>query len=184
MERLYLEDPRNENKNKVIDLVNEYNNAQKHMTGARKIQDFFREKNYEGWLAAVSNASEGLGVKNPSKLYFVKGESDDRIIGTLTLKYVGDDIGGNVEYSIRPTEEKKGYEKEIIRLALEELKRFGFNEVRIDEIIGKTRSNNAIKAAGGKIVSQDHVLRRYSIDLDNSSDRVNAEVEDVQTKVK
>ena len=90
--------------------------------------------------------------------YMAVRESDGKIVGFIVfrhkLEYDDDDpdFASNVGYSIRPSERRKGYAKEQLRLVLQEAKRLGMDHVRIicrDINIG---SNRTILANGGKFV--------------------------------
>ena len=109
--------------------------------------------------------------------YMSVRESDDRIIGFLVLRhkleYDDDDIAfaSNIGYSIRPSERKKGYAKEQLRLGLQKAKEIGIYKVRIvcrDINIG---SNKTILANGGVYVDTIHGelsgmnVNRYDIQI-------------------
>lgn len=89
-------------------------------------------------------------------------ESDHKIVGFLVLRhkleYDDDDIdfASNIGYSIRPSERRRGYAKEQLRLGLQKAKELGLEKVRIvcrDINIG---SNKTILANGGKYVDTIH----------------------------
>lgn len=97
-------------------------------------------------------------VKGKITWYMSVRMSDGKIIGFCCLRhkleYDDDDpdFASNVGYSIRPSERRKGYAKEQLRLVLQEAKRLGMDHVRIicrDINIG---SNRTILANGGKFV--------------------------------
>lgn len=94
--------------------------------------------------------------------YMSVRENDDRIIGFVVLRhkleYDDDDIAfaSNLGYSIRPSEQRKGYAKEQLRLGLQEAKEMGLDKVRMvcrDINIG---SNKTILANGGVYVDTIH----------------------------
>jgi len=101
------------------------------------------------WLEFCEKMSDKL------TWYMTIRECDNKIIGFIVfrhkLEYDDDDIefASNLGYSIRPSERRKGYAKEQLRLGLEKAKEFGLNKVRIvcrDTNIG---SNKTILANDG-----------------------------------
>lgn len=112
--------------------------------------DYFEKyDNVFDWLKFCETMSDKL------TWYMSIRECDDKIIGFIVfrhkLEYDDDDIefASNFGYSIRPSERRKGYAKEQLRLGLEKAKSFGNDKVRIvcrDTNIG---SNKTIIANGG-----------------------------------
>lgn len=101
------------------------------------------------WLSFCEQMSDKI------TWYMSVREDDGRIVGFLILRhkleYDDDDIefASHIGYSIRPSERRKGYAKEQLRLGLLEARKYGLNSVRIvcrDSNIG---SNKTILANGG-----------------------------------
>ncbi len=74
--------------------------------------------------------NEGEEKSHMEHLWLVDG---DRYIGTVLLRHQLDsssrNIGGNISYEIRPTERRKGYGTEILKLSLLEAKEIGLEKV-------------------------------------------------------
>ena len=85
-------------------------------------------------------------------LWLVHG---DKYIGTILLRHQLNkyllNTGGNITYEIRPTERRKGYGKEILRLALLEAKHIGLERVLITCDEDNVASKKIIEANGGAL---------------------------------
>lgn len=109
--------------------------------------------------------------------YLTVRESDGKAVGALclrhSLEYDDDDeeFASHIGYSVRPSERRKGYAKEQLRLGLQEAAAHGIGTVRIVCRDINTGSIRTILANGGKLTdtiygeeSGMHV-NRYDIPL-------------------
>ena len=75
-------------------------------------------------------AAEG---KVPDSVFFLLDTERDRLLGAVNIRhYLNDDLlreGGHIGDGIRPTERRKGYATEMIRLALTECRKLGIRNV-------------------------------------------------------
>lgn len=84
-------------------------------------------KTVDEWLANLEKNSceetvtEGLV---PATTYLAIGKTDHRLVGMINIRHRLNDFlfksGGHIGYSVRPTERRKGYATEMVRLALKE----------------------------------------------------------------
>lgn len=78
----------------------------------------------------LKEAAEGLV---PDSVFFLLDESRDRLLGAINIRhYLNDSLlkeGGHIGDGIRPSERRKGYATEMIRLALIECKKLGIDKV-------------------------------------------------------
>lgn len=78
----------------------------------------------------LKEAAEGLV---PDSVFFLLDESRDRLLGAVNIRhYLNDSLlkeGGHIGDGIRPSERRKGYATEMIRLALTECKKLGIDKV-------------------------------------------------------
>ena len=125
----------------------------------------------EAWLAFCASMAGKIDW------YLSVREGDGRVVGALIfrhkLEYDDDDpeFCSHIGYSIRPSERRKGYAREQLRLGLEKARGLGLDKVRIicrDTNIG---SNRTILANGGVYVDTLHGeesgmdVNRYDIPL-------------------
>lgn len=78
----------------------------------------------------LKEAAEGLV---PDSVFFLLDESRDRLLGAINIRhYLNDSLlkeGGHIGDGIRPSERRKGYATEMIRLALIECKKLGIDKM-------------------------------------------------------
>ncbi len=109
--------------------------------------------------------------------YMTIREADDRIIGFVCirnkLEYDDDDtaFASHIGYSIRPSEQGKGYAKEQLKLALKKAEEAGIETVRLVCRDTNTASRKTIEACGGRYIDSIYgeesgaTVLRYDIDL-------------------
>lgn len=131
---------------------------------------------YEEWLD-FRGREERKGWQ-PSHTWLAVRKSDGRVVGIVNYRSPLTDFllqyGGNIGYCIRPGERRKGYAKEMLRLALEECRRAGEEKVLLTCDKGNLGSERTILANGGVLenevadipgLGKSGVLRRYWITL-------------------
>lgn len=78
----------------------------------------------------LKEATEGLV---PDSVFFLLDEARDRLLGAVNIRhYLNDSLlkeGGHIGDGIRPSERRKEYATEMIRLALIECKKLGIDKV-------------------------------------------------------
>lgn len=102
-------------------------------------------------------------------------ESDGRLVGMIQVRHYFNEYlekyAGHIGYSVRPSERRKGYAKEMLRLALPFCKSIGLDRVLIACEPGNPASRRTILANGGGYESTVHEpgenidLERYWITL-------------------
>ena len=110
----------------------------------------------------------------PDSVFFLVDEEKNRLLGAVNIRhYLNDKLlqtGGHIGDGVRPSERRKGYATEMIRLALIECKKLGMDRVLIvcnKENVGSAKS--IVKNGGileNEIVdSEGQIMQRYWITL-------------------
>ena len=110
----------------------------------------------------------------PSDTYLAVRVSDNRIVGIIDLRHHIDHPilgvwGGHIGYSVRPSERRKGYAKEMLRLNLQNCRALGLTRVMVTCNRENPASEKTILANGGVFEKEVPVdggwIRRYWITL-------------------
>lgn len=185
MEKFYFELPSIERKDEVLDFLKEFNEYKSEIHGSGGLNKCNKDMTYEEWLDFVIKCMEDDYGKEhnlvPATTYLTIRESDNRIIGIVNIRHYLinflREIGGNIGYSIRPTERGKGYAKIQLYLALIECKKLGIESAMIDCIKSNIKSEKTIKALGGVFEKEVYdqprkrVLRNYWINVEESLEK-------------
>ena len=110
----------------------------------------------------------------PSTVYMAVRGEDGKVVGMIDLRHHIDHPvlglwGGHIGYSVRPSERRKGYAKEMLRLDLEKCRERGLKNVMITCNSENTASERTILANGGvfekEIEAEGERIKRYWINL-------------------
>ena len=118
---------------------------------------FDKINSYEEWLEKVNNNSK-IETVDPNWVltdtFFAIREEDNKIIGIIDLRHTLNEFlkdFGNSGYSVRPSERKKGYATEMLRLLIKYAKEIGLTELHLSVERDNTPSIKTIEKNGGKI---------------------------------
>ena len=112
--------------------------------------------------------------KVPDSVFFLLDTKRDRLLGAVNIRhYLNDALlqgGGHIGDGIRPSERRKGYATELVRLALIECKKLGIRRVLMTCDKDNVGSARSIVKNGGVlenefINSDGKIEQRYWIDL-------------------
>ena len=177
-----LEVPSLKRKQEALEYIKElmqYNSAINGTGGLDRFVD-----NYEAWLEKLEQdyirvpSEDGV----PRRTYFLIRNSDDRIIGMINIRLALNEdlrsLGGNIGYSIRPTERRKGYNKINLYLGLKACQQYGIKEVLMDCDKNNLGSAKTIQALGGRMIREGYneeyneeyneYIQAYIIDVDKA----------------
>ena len=132
--------------------------------------DYHDFDNYLNKLEIKEPSPEGYV---PDSVFFLLDEERNRLLGAVNIRHYLNDYllkyGGHIGDGVRPSERRKGYATEMIRLALIECKKLGIDRVLITCNASNIGSKKSIIKNGGvleNIVDEDGVpLERYWIDI-------------------
>ena len=119
----------------------------------------FDRMDFDSWLEmTVQNRSAATANPNwvQSSTFFAVRESDGRIVGMVDIRHRLNDFlasfGGHIGYGVRPSERRKGYAAEILRLALDYARQeIGLTRVMIACYKENEGSWRTILANGGRL---------------------------------
>jgi predicted acetyltransferase len=111
----------------------------------------------------------------PSSTFWAYETETDQIVGAVNIRHwLNDKLlqgGGNIGYGVRPSARRKGYATAILRLALEECKRFDLDKVLLGCNKDNIGSAKTIQNNGGvlenEVVDKDtgKIIQRYWINI-------------------
>jgi len=112
------------------------------------------EKNFNSYLALEKARMNGdclpAGYVPQTHFWLIDNEE---FVGEVSMRHRLTDsltkYGGHIGYAIRPTKRRMGYGTVILRLALDEAKKFGFDKALITCDITNIGSQKVIQANGG-----------------------------------
>lgn len=110
---------------------------------------------YDEWLKSVTDNTDPDTV-NPSWVVtdtFFAFDENNRIVGIIDLRHELNDFlkdFGNCGYSVRPSERRKGYATEMLKLVLEHARQIGMDKVQLSVERSNEASVKTITKNGGK----------------------------------
>lgn len=156
-----------------IEELFSYNSA---IHGTGFLDRYLESSGYEEWLDEIRYLEFNSDSSKVSASTFFMVDDNDFIIGMVNIRHTLNDKllfhGGNIGYSIRPTERGKGYAKIALFLALKECFSLGLTRVLITAEDNNVPSYRTIEALGGvmenKVLDDGKYFRRYWIDVEKS----------------
>ncbi|HBL84427.1 MAG: hypothetical protein A2Y17_04630 [Clostridiales bacterium GWF2_38_85] len=129
--------------------------------------------NYKNWFNIITSAQTAApnGWVNCSTYFAAIG---DKIIGTIQIRHSLNefliDYGGHIGYGVRPSERRKGYASQMLKLALEKCCKLNIDKVLITCDKDNIASAKTIMKNGGIIENElteqnGNLVQRYWITL-------------------
>ena len=150
---LYLKEPTLKYKNQAIEYINEFLEYNSNINGTSGLDDYL--DNYELWLKKLENNKNRIPNEDkvPSNTFFLIREEDDKIIGMINIRLVLNEkllkTAGNIGFSIRPTERRKGYAEKLSKLGLNYCKENNLDKVLLTCDKTNIGSDKTIIKCGG-----------------------------------
>lgn len=154
----------------LYDMMDEW-----YASGEKIIPYAIRKCDYHDWSTYVDTieVKDDTGRLVPDSTYFCLDEERDIFVGAVNIRhYLNESLlknGGHIGDGIRPSERRKGFATEMIRLALAECRKLGIEKVLMvcdKDNIGSAKS--IIKNGGileNEIEEEGIVEQRYWITL-------------------
>lgn len=150
--------------------------AKEDMGGAGNLRDCGSAGEWIQYTESMRDAENCPAGLVDSDIYIAVREGDKKIVGITEFRHHIDHPvlglwGGHIGYCVRPSERRKGYGKEMLRLNLINCKAFGLDKVMITCDEGNIASEKTIRANGGvyeKTVwspELDTYMKRFWVEL-------------------
>lgn len=160
-----LRRPELKDKKTILEMMQEFENETMPHDGGFWSSDSF---SYEDWLNVNLNNEMGFNIPDhfvPS-IQFV-GFEGDRAIGFLSLRIRLNSAllekGGHIGYSVRPSDQGKGYGKNMLSKALPIARSKGIGEILLTCQTDNAASRSVILANGGVLENIIDSCERYWI---------------------
>ena len=167
---------------KLIKLTKDYEKELGEMIEEWKLDQEINHTNHSPWAIFkndyhdfdyyLDNLEKGKNLV-PNSVYFLLDIDRNRLIGAVNIRHeLNEDLllyGGHIGDGVRPSERRKGYATEMIRLALIECKKLGIDKVLITCNKDNIGSRKSIINKGGikenEVLEDGEILERYWISL-------------------
>lgn len=182
MEQFRLVRPEKQHERQAMEYLEEFYASGSETHGVGGLERF--KTDYDGWLRHLENIRhiEPGETFVPAETFFLtarpKEGGTERIVGMINIRLGLNDTlwqyGGNIGYSIRPSERRKGYNKINLFLALKFCQLHGIEVVLLDCDKENLGSSRTMRALGGRLIrehwydvkGQNTLIQHYVIDVD------------------
>lgn len=170
--------PTKEHEEQAKEFYAEFEAYSSQTAGTGSLNRYLRDSTYDEWLKKVT---AGLDVANlppdkvPGITYFCVRKEDEKIVGMINIRPTANEFlrteGGHIGYCVRPTERRKGYGTQMLRLGLEVCRRVDIHRVIVSCDKLNLASAGVIKNCGGVLDAEFYsktyheTLQRYVISL-------------------
>jgi len=150
--------PTKEYEKQAIEYIKEFHQYNSEINGVGGLDRYLED--YDGWLEKLEEDRNRIPNKEkvPAETYFLVKTKDNTIVGMVNIRLVLNEklkkFGGNIGYSIRPTERRKGYNKINLYLALLVCQKYGIKEVFMDCDKNNIASRRTIESLGGLLLQE------------------------------
>ena len=155
---------------KLIKLTKDYEQELGEMIEEWKADQELNHTNHSPWsifridyhdfdyYLANLEFKEAKDGKVPDSVYFLLDEDRNRLLGAVNIRhYLTEPMllkGGHIGYGIRPSERRKGYAVEILRLALLKCEELGIDRVLVTCYKDNIASAKSIIRNGGVLENE------------------------------
>lgn len=175
MEDFILRRPTSEYANQIAEYRQEFLNAGDSMDGCGPLRRLEDPEEYIKVCKDYESTKEVCAKLVPATQFLFIRKSDNRLVGMIQVRHCFNDYlekyAGHIGYSVRPCERRKGYAKQMLKMALPYCREIGLDQVLITCMDGNIGSEKTILANGGVYESTVHEpnenvdLKRFWIEL-------------------
>ncbi len=166
MEELYLKEIELKDEKDVVDYINEFvrnGSVINGLSGATSCKTFLELYEKLQKQKNLKFASYNQEDRPPSLTYMLKRKSDERLVGTYNLrlnltKALDDNFAGHIGYGIRPSERRKGYATQGLKLVLDICRKKNMKFVRLGCYSENIGSKKTIIKNGGTLIAHSESL--------------------------
>ncbi|HEY5560875.1 MAG TPA: GNAT family N-acetyltransferase [Clostridiaceae bacterium] len=165
--------PSMEYKHQILEYKKEFIEVCDVMAGTSYLQ---RYDVFEEWMKFVwDNEKESTKqTEVTASVFLAIREEDNKLVGIINIRHSLNEYlynyGGNIGYSVRKIERRKGYAKEMLKITLDECRKLEIRKVLITCDSDNIASAKTIKSCGGILENEvlndvDILIQRYWIEL-------------------
>ncbi len=176
MEELVLLEPSSAYYNQIREYRREFLEVGDSMDGTSSLREYEEPSDWMEHIKLYSRKETIPEGRVPATLFLCVRKDDNKLLGMIDIRHELNEYllnyGGNIGYSIRPSERRKGYAKRMLQLALPYCSdNLGLSKVMISCEVKNEGSRKTILANGGKYENTMHEsdenldLERYWISL-------------------
>ena len=145
--------PTSEYASQIIEYRQEFLDAGDSMDGTGPLRKFENPEEYIKICAEYEDTTTVPSHLVPATQFFFIRKSDNKLVGMIQIRHRFNDYlekyAGHIGYSVRPSERRKGYAKEMLRMILPFCREIGIDKVMITCVDGNIGSEKTILANGG-----------------------------------
>ena len=175
MEDFILIRPTSEYVSQLTEYRQEFLDADSSMDGCGPLRRFEDPKEYIQVCKDYEDPETVPSHLVPATQFLFVRKNNNKLVGMIQVRHRFNDFlekyAGHIGYSVRPCERRKGYAKEMLRMALPYCREIGLDKVLITCTDGNEGSEKTILANGGVYESTVHEpkenvdLKRFWITL-------------------
>ena len=175
LEKFILIRPTSEYASQLAEYRQEFLAADSSMDGCGPLRRFEDPNEYIQMCKYYEDHETVPSHLVPATQFLFIRKSDNKLVGMIQIRHRFNDFlekyAGHIGYSVRPSERRKGYAKEMLKTALPFCREIGIDKVLIACIDGNIGSEKTILANGGVYESTVHEpngdrdLKRFWITL-------------------
>lgn len=164
--------PSMEYKQQILEYKNEFMENGDDLAGTSYLQKY---DVYEEWMKFVlDNEKECTKhTEVTASVFLAISEEDNKLVGMTNVRHTLNEylynFGGHIGYSVRKIERRKGYAKEMLKIALNECTKLEMKKVLLTCDADNIASTKTIKSCGGilenEVPNDEGLIQRYWIEL-------------------